>query len=596
MKKLSTLTLFFLILVSPLYASHLMGGEITWRCNETGPNTGKFIFQVKLYRDCNGVAGPGSSVNLETNAPGGTFSCQLISQKDISPKGPGCPTCANPMGFSNAVEEFIFESAPLTLNGTPPPSGWYFYYNECCRNTASTNLSSLMDFTLRAFMYPFSGQNTNPCMDNSPYFAEPPTLGVCIGDTISYGHVAIDNDLDSMHYSWDHPLENGFPGTNVPFNAGYSYQSPLPGPTQNPLNYAAVLDPDHGIITFNSVTSGSFTTVTKVSSFKCGQLVSEIFREVQITLVPDCYITTVPPVLNTAPDLQSNLPVESISIVAGDTLFYSLTATDFELLNASSGGGMQVLTLNSKGMAFGNGDTSFTTGCLLPPCAVLSHPSPYSAPFMLTENMTWPTVCAQAGFNNGCLQHVRVFPFLFKINDNFCPAQGVVFKSLLVNVTGPLIYAIGNSLAVSYPGVSLQWYLNGVAIPNATDTIFTPTQSGIYSVIATTGSGCLMMCNSVNRVFSGVNINENETPSIQVFPNPSAGNNIINVLLQNAKTGSNIIRVIDITGKMVKQIPIYISTKDEHLLIDLSDLSHGVYSINITGEGKIHQTQLIITN
>ncbi|MBK9638590.1 MAG: T9SS type A sorting domain-containing protein [Bacteroidetes bacterium] len=589
MKKLSALTLLFLILVSPLYASHLMGGEITWRCN----GNGQFIFQVKLYRDCNGVQGP-QSVGLATNAPGGTISCQLISQNDISPMGPGCPTCAIPMGYSNAVEEFIYESDTLYLNGTPPPNGWYFYFNSCCRNAAISNLASLNDFTLRAIMYPFSGQSTNPCLDNSPYFPEPPTLGVCIGDTISYGHVAIDNDLDSLHYSWDQPIENGFPGTYVPFVAGYTYQSPLPGPSQNPLNFASTLDPNHGIITFKSVTSGSFTTVTKVSSYKCGQLVSEIFRELQITLVPDCYITTNPPVFNTAPDLLPNLPVESISIVAGDTLFYSFSVSDFEMLPASAGGGMQVLTINSKGIAFGDGDTSFTSGCLLPPCAVLSHPSPYSSPVMVSENMTWPTVCAQAGFNNGCLQHVRVFPFLFKINDNFCPAQGVVYKSLLVNVTGPLIYITGNSLAVSYPGVSLQWYLNGVAIPNATDTIFTPTQSGIYSVIATTGSGCVMMCNSVNRVLSGVNSIENETPSIQVFPNPSAGNSILNVLVQDAKTGSNIIRVVDITGKMVKQIPIHISTKDEHLLIDLGGLSKGIYTIQMNIGSNEIQSKIVL--
>jgi hypothetical protein len=589
MKKFSTLTLLFLILISPLYASHLMGGEITWRCN----GTGQFVFQVKLYRDCNGVPGP-QAINLVTNAPGGNINCLLVSQNDISPQGIGCPTCPNPMGLSNAVEEFIYVSAPIFLNGTPPTTGWYFYYNDCCRNSAISNLSSLGDFTLRAIMYPFSGQNTNPCLDNSPYFPEPPTLGVCIGDTISYGHIAIDNDLDSLHYAWDHPIENGYPGTNVPFSVGYSYQSPLPGSAQNPLNYAAVLDPDHGIITFKSVTSGSFSTVTKVSSYKCGQLVSEIFRELQITLVPGCYITTTPPVLNTAPDLLPNIPVESITILAGDTLFFNLSAYDFEALTASAGGGNQTLTLNSKGIAFGVGDTSFTTGCLLPPCAVLSNTSPISSPGMISEYMIWPTACAHAGFNNGCLQHVRTFPFSFKINDNFCPAQGVVFKSLLANVTGPLIYITGNSLAVSYPGVSLQWYLNGVAIPNATDTIYTPTQSGIYSVIATTGSGCLMMCNSVNRVLSGINTIENETPSLQVFPNPSAGNNIINVLLQNAKTGSNLIRVIDITGKMVKQIPIYISTKDEHLLIDLNELSKGIYTIQMNVADKDIQSKIVL--
>lgn len=589
MKKIVVL----LLLLFPIFsnASHLMGGEITWRCD----GNGSFVFQVKLYRDCNGIPGPGS-LTLTTNAPasGGTISCSLLTQIDISPQGIGCPSCLTPMGLSNAVEEFIYESAPVQLSGVPPAGGWYFYYNDCCRNGAISNLLVNGDFTLRAFMYPFSGQNVNPCLDNSPYFAEPPTLGICTGDPVSYGHIAIDIDLDSLQYEWAHPLENGFPGTNVPFTTGYSYQSPLPGLTQSPLNIPASLDPNHGIISFQSVTPGSFVTVTKVSSYKCGQLVSEIFREVQVTLIPGCFITTNPPVLNTAPDLNPNTPLDSVSVLAGDTLFYNINATDLEFLTASAGGSIQSLTLTSKGMAFGTHDTSYTTGCLIPPCAVLTHTSPFTMPAVISENMVWPTACAHAGFNNGCLQHARVFPFAFKINDNFCPAQGVVFKSLLAYVTGPLIYAVGNSLAVSYPGVSLQWYLNGVPIPNATDTIYTPTQGGIYSVIATTGSGCLMMCNSVNKVLSGIESAEENVPSIKIFPNPAAGTSILNVLVRNMPTGSNVMNVTDVSGRLVKQIPLLVSSADEHLLIDLSELSKGVYSISLKGKVNIVQCTMVL--
>ncbi|MBK7683342.1 MAG: hypothetical protein IPJ26_13160 [Bacteroidetes bacterium] len=48
MKKLSALILLFLIFVSPLSASHLMGGEITWRCNGTGPNTGNLFSKLNF--------------------------------------------------------------------------------------------------------------------------------------------------------------------------------------------------------------------------------------------------------------------------------------------------------------------------------------------------------------------------------------------------------------------------------------------------------------------------------------------------------------------------------------------------------------------
>ena len=40
---------------SQLKATHLMGGEITWECIKSGPDIGKYIFKLKLYRDCDGI-------------------------------------------------------------------------------------------------------------------------------------------------------------------------------------------------------------------------------------------------------------------------------------------------------------------------------------------------------------------------------------------------------------------------------------------------------------------------------------------------------------------------------------------------------------
>src|SRR6187402_2958859 len=130
MKKLLFLLVFFCI-IQDGNASHLMGGEITWRTDSLQ----RFIFQVKVYRDCNGIAAPGS-VTLITNAPIGQVNCSMMSLTDISPVGPGCPSCSNPMNEPNAVQEGIYQSAPVTLTGIPPASGWYFEHNDCCRNAA----------------------------------------------------------------------------------------------------------------------------------------------------------------------------------------------------------------------------------------------------------------------------------------------------------------------------------------------------------------------------------------------------------------------------------------------------------------------------
>src|SRR4051812_22121237 len=114
MKKSVLLLFLFLFLIShELFASHLMGGEITWTC--TG--NGRYIFEMKLYRDCNGIPGP-TDATLNSDCPGlgGGIYLNLISQTDDSPvcnsSGPAI-TCAGATGTTaGAVERFILRSAP----------------------------------------------------------------------------------------------------------------------------------------------------------------------------------------------------------------------------------------------------------------------------------------------------------------------------------------------------------------------------------------------------------------------------------------------------------------------------------------------------
>src|SRR5688572_6766100 len=124
-----TVILSFITVNAP--ASHGTGGELTWKCL----GTGEYVFQLKFYRDCNGIPGPGS-VNINTTVPGvATIAAPMVSQTDISPDGffsdgiTNCPTCAMGNGGSpifGLIEEFIYESAPVTLNGVPPAGGWTF--------------------------------------------------------------------------------------------------------------------------------------------------------------------------------------------------------------------------------------------------------------------------------------------------------------------------------------------------------------------------------------------------------------------------------------------------------------------------------------
>ena len=69
-----------------------MGGEITWECIKAGPDVGKYIFQMKVYRDCNGITFSQTSQTLDAHnypALGSQTPILLnfISITDISPDG-----------------------------------------------------------------------------------------------------------------------------------------------------------------------------------------------------------------------------------------------------------------------------------------------------------------------------------------------------------------------------------------------------------------------------------------------------------------------------------------------------------------------------
>ena len=295
------------------YATHMLGGEITWKCikDSLSPDFGKYIFQMKVYGDCSG-----NEYLLEVDmnlviwdhpnyvAPNNTVLLVYdpILSQDISPVcNPAFSTlqldCAS--SDPNSVKEFIYESGPVSLPGVPPPTGWHFSWNQCCRPGAVANLlnPSSLGFTLRASMFPWIDPATGvarpaePCFDASPIFNESPNTIICTGYPFAYSHNASDPELDSISYEWDQPLDDGFgatwnPGVNPPF-VPFTGVSPLSGPYafDNPIPGGVNLDPITGEISYNSSVAGSFATCVSVKSYKCGQLVAEVFRDIPAVLI-----------------------------------------------------------------------------------------------------------------------------------------------------------------------------------------------------------------------------------------------------------------------------------------------------------------------
>lgn len=447
------LSLLFLFSWMASMASHLMGGEITWECQ----GSGNYIFRMKLYRDCNGIPGPTTvTLNVYNHPTVSSISLNLVNQAEISPQcnaaGPtiSCAAAQSQPSWPNsttpvagAVEEFIYESAPTALTGVPPAQGWIFTYTNCCRNASISNLNVVPPsdgFTLRAVMYPYNGQNAGPCFDSSPQFLESPKTIICTGYPYTYNHNAMDPELDSLTYSWAEPLDDYLltgtfnPPTNpspIPFQTGYSVNSPLPGTAANPNNVPATLNPSTGEISYTSFTTGNFITVVKVSAYKCGQLVAEVYREIQVVLLP-CGSNSPPSV--TAPFMDPNTNLYTLyadTVMAGDLVTFTVTGTDPQLL---PNGNPQTLTIEATGSQFGAGYTSTTSGCLNPPCATLTPPPPVTSPGTASTSFSWQTDCNHIATNTNCNTFSNTYNFVIKTQDDFCPAPAINIATISITV------------------------------------------------------------------------------------------------------------------------------------------------------------------
>lgn len=389
---------------------------------------------------------------LNSNSPAGSMRLTIVGgyPHDVSPSGPNCGTntitCSTGNPVTGAVEEYLYQTPAVTLAGVPPASGWYFTWSQNARPNLMANIVT-GNYFLRAFMFPYNNgsgnQNANPCFDNSPTFLEAPKVATCSGYPFSFNNFAFDNELDSLYFDWAQPLYTGFT-TPVTFTGPYSYNNPIPGI----LSFAQ----DAGQLDVSTSLTGKYAMCMKVSAFKCGQKIAEVYRDITMILLDCPIVGTGNGVPNAPPSLSMiNDPLPAPQLVpvmqGGRVLYYEMEVeagelVHFEMQSTDTNYDPSFVPQSIEFIAVGGNlgtPYSSTTNCLYnPPCATI-NPAPGQTGYISYLNneveFNWQTECGHLQYNSSaCGSPKSQYLFYFKMQDNFCPAPAFSLVSVRINV------------------------------------------------------------------------------------------------------------------------------------------------------------------
>ena len=163
------------------------------------------------------------------------------------------------------------------------------------------------------------------------------------------------------------------------------------------------------------------------------------------------------------------------------------------------------------------------------------------------------------------------------------------------------ITPIGNDLqANTGPGYQYQWYLAGLEIPGATNSLFTPGQSGFYTVSVSDSIGCSLLSSAYFYTLASLVPYQNS--SLGVFPNPGNGHFLISTPFEAGTEAE--IKIINSLGQVFQRESVRLSATAQNpvsaeggqLQVDLDkNLTEGVYWICLSQGNREVWGKLILT-
>jgi len=284
------------------WASHYLGGDLTYVCLGPGPgNTTRYRLRFTLYRDCKGIPAPtsvtvwyqsnqcgvNSSITLNPIAGSGTDITPLIA---CSGYVSSCPNGAN---NNYGIQRWIYEGIVSLPAGCG--TDWVFYTTDCCRSSDIDNLQN-PGGTGSAF-YARLDNTVSPC-NSSPQFTNLPQMFNCVNQPTLLNLGVVDPDGDSLVIELTNCRSDGVgaPNVSVTYNPPYSGTNPFP-------TLSGILIQSNGLFSYIPSALIRAAFCYRVREFRNGVQIGETFQDVYL-IIQNC--TSVRPQATASTTIQPN--------------------------------------------------------------------------------------------------------------------------------------------------------------------------------------------------------------------------------------------------------------------------------------------------
>lgn len=183
---------------------------------------------------------------------------------------------------------------------------------------------------------------------------------------------------------------------------------------------------------------------------------------------------------------------------------------------------------------------------------------------------------------------VSTTAFYVSQNNGICESQ----RSIILVTVNPLpvvnVTQAGNTLTAdgSYP--YYQWYLDGVMIIGATSQVYTATENGNYTVMASDINGCVYTTDPIAITDFPVSVGNAAISEPRFYPNPTTGMCWLELPATSDKTE---VLITDVAGKVIHRSVV----KDQAKIpFDLSKAARGIYMVKVITTEKTYTSRITL--